>query len=152
MKFNASTDEQQVLFYISADKRPAIKNDETMLDILAELNTIHDQRTKCCENTFITKVMENISAYSKDRFIKHNASKCIVESLGDLINHTYFISWLLQRLNCHPWCFQQIIKNYIQSENRKARHSLSANAHQKIYNFWLKPENSVTSIYWFQIW
>ena len=42
-KFNASTDEQQVLFYVSADKRPAIKNDETMLDILAELNTIDDQ-------------------------------------------------------------------------------------------------------------
>lgn len=40
---------------------------------------------------------------------------------------------------------QQIIKNYILSENHEARHSLSANTHQKIYNFWLKPENSITS-------
>ena len=143
--FDASIDEQEVVFDISVDEEPVINNDETMTDILAELNTIHEQQTKCCENTFITKVMEKISGDLKDRFTKHNAAKFLFDSLGDLINDTSFISWLSQRLNYQPCRLQQIIKNYIQSENHKARHSLSANTRQKIYNFWLKPENSITS-------
>ena len=88
---------------------------------------------------------EKISADSKDRFTKHNAVKFLVESLEDLTNDTYFIPWLSQRLNYQRCRLQQIIKNYILSENHEARHSLSANTHQKIYNFWLKPENSITS-------
>ena len=143
--FDASIGEQEVVFYISVDEEPVVNNDETMVDILAELSTIHEQGTKCCENTFITKVVEKISADLKGRFAKHNAAKFLVDSLGDLIKDTNFKSWLSQRLNYQPCRLQQIIKNYIQSENYKARHSLSANTHQKIYNFWLKPENSVTS-------
>ena len=64
--FYASTDEKLVVLNISADEEPVINNDETMVDILAELNTIHDQRTNCCKNIFITKVIEKISADLKD--------------------------------------------------------------------------------------
>lgn len=116
-----------------------------MADILVELKTIYDLQIKCCENTIITKMMEKISADWKDRYTKHNAVKFLAETLEDLINDTYFISWLSQRLNYQRCILQQIIKNYILSENHEARHSLSANTHQKIYNFWLKPENSITS-------
>ena len=143
--FDASIGEQEVVYDISIDEEPVVNNDETMADILAVLSTIHEQGTKCCENTFITKVVEKISADLKGRFAKHNAAKFLVDSLGDLIKDTNFKSWLSQGLNYQPCRLQQIIKNYIQSENYKARHSLSANTHQKIYNFWLKPENSVTS-------
>ena len=78
--FDVSIDKQQVVFDISADEEPVVNNDETMVDIRAELNTIHDQRTKCCENTFIVTVMEKVSADLKDRFTKHNAAKFLGES------------------------------------------------------------------------
>ena len=45
--FDASIDEQQVVFHISADEESLINNDGTMVDVLAELNTIYGQRTKC---------------------------------------------------------------------------------------------------------
>ena len=111
--FDASIDEQEVVFDISVDEEPVINNDETMTDILAELNAIHEQRTKCCESTFVTKVMEKISADLKDRFTKHNAAKFLVDSLGDLINDTYFISWLSQRLNYQSCRSQQIITKLV---------------------------------------
>lgn len=44
---DGSIDKQQVDFYISADEEPVINNDGTMVDVLAELNTIYDQRTTC---------------------------------------------------------------------------------------------------------
>ena len=68
--------------------------------------------------------MEKMSAGLKDRFTKHNATKFVVESLGDLINDRYFIPWLSQRLNYQSCRLQQIIKIYIQSENHISRHSL----------------------------
>ena len=41
--FDASIDEQEVVFDISVDEEPVINNDETMADILPELNAIHEQ-------------------------------------------------------------------------------------------------------------
>ena len=88
--------------------------------------------------------MEKMSADLKGRFTKHNATKFVVESLGDLINDRYFIPWLSQGLNCQSCRLQQIIKIYIQSENHISRHSLYVNTHQKICSLWLKPENLIT--------
>ena len=61
-------------------------NDETVADILTELNTIHDKPTKCCENIFITKAMEKSSVDLNDRFTKQNETKFIIDSLVNLIN------------------------------------------------------------------
>ena len=60
--FDASNDEHQVVFDIFAGEEQVINSDETIVNILAELKAIHDQRIKCCENTFITKVREKTSA------------------------------------------------------------------------------------------
>ena len=84
---DASNDEYQVVFVIFAGEEQVINNNETMVNILAELKTIHDQRIKCYENTFITKKMEKTSVDLKDRPLKRNAAKLLVESLRDLINN-----------------------------------------------------------------
>ena len=68
--FYASIDEQQVVFDASANEEPVINNDETVAEILTELNSIYDKRTQFCENTVITKVMEKISVDLKYRFTK----------------------------------------------------------------------------------
>ena len=46
-----------------------------------------------CDNTFITKAMEKVSADLKVRFTKYNAAKFIAESLRDLTNVMTSVSY-----------------------------------------------------------
>ena len=94
------------------------------------------------EDTFVTKTAAKLSTDLRCRNSQHCAAQFIVESFGDMIYDISFISWLAERLNYQKCTLQQILTAYLQSQKSKPRRSLEDNAYQKIYEFWLLPENS----------
>lgn len=114
-------------------------------NIVAELKLLHSQIEQKFENTFITKTAAKLSTDLRYRKSQHYAAEFIVESFGDMNNDNSFISWLAQKLNYQKCRLQQISKAYLQSQKSKPSRSLPENTQQKIYEFWLLPENSIMS-------
>lgn len=90
-------------------------------NIVAELKLLRSQIEQKFENTFITKTAAKLSTDLRYRKSQHCAAA--------------------EKLNYQKCRLQQISKAYLKSQKSNPSRSLPENTQQKIYEFWLLPEN-----------
>ena len=120
-------------------------NDVTLdlpVDLMNELEKKGADRDKKHENTFTQVVLKKLECDFKSSTSKHSAAKFLHESFGEMLEDYHFIRWLSKKLDfMRPYKLIAILKNY--HADHIPRNTLPDDVPQKIYDFWLLPENSI---------
>ena len=114
-----------------------------LIDVLKELEDRVQQRDTDYEVLFQTKVLNKLKRDIKCRWSKHSAAQYLILAFDDALIDYNFVRWLAKKLELKPCRLQEILKNC--RKDFVPRHSFSSTSHQKIYDYWLKDENSIIS-------
>ena len=129
------------------DDASGLDSSNQATNFIAELKSLGD-RKRTYEALFsdrlVNKVLSDMRSYKKNRDAHSDAVKYIQQMFPDLIDDQYFIQWLANKIGTRSHRLSELLKE--KDRTWKPRNSMHDDQHQKIYDFWLKNENSTQSV------
>ena len=117
--------------------------DDQMEGIINDVRMRKNELDEIYKSAFCENVLEKLKKDLKSMNIRVQAVTYLKQWFGGMLRHSKCVSWLAKKLEyAPPRMFGYITKN---SESFTPRNSLTTTLHQRTYNFWLQPENSIQS-------
>ena len=115
------------------------------LELAEELIRMAEKRENTFEKTFKKRALLKFKNDLRNMFCKQSDAKFLHGTfVAEMLHDDNFLSWLAKRLDYKTYRLRKILSSYEQQTN-SCRRTLSVSQHQKIYDFCLNENVSISS-------